>query len=254
MKKLSFVALACFLAPLASHAQILMTDNFDSYANQAAFVAAWPVIGATPSGALENTNFVSASQGVFYGTTAQRNERSFAESGTAAGTTALSFSFDFYDSNSALSPYRQCANLQDGASPTSSGQLVSMGLNNNLASSAEGGNFYMARILGVNASAYFKLNDNPTLLRTTGWHNLAVVISQLDFKFYVDGVLAETVSQTGLTLRSYELVRLGSGLTSTAEVAIDNVRVELVQVPEPGVTAMLGIGIAGLIAFRRMRK
>jgi hypothetical protein len=255
MKKLSFAILACSaFVPVVSNAQVLLTDNFDSYVDQAAFVSAWPVIGATPSGTLENTNFVSASQGVFYGLTAQRNERSFAESGVAAGTTAVSFSFNFYDSNSALSPYRQFANLQDGASPTSSGQLVSMGLNNNLTSSAEGGNFYMARILGYNASAYFKLNDNPALLRSSGWHNLAVIIGATDFKFYVDGVLAKTIPQTGLTLRSYDLARLGSGLTSTGETAFDNVRVELVQVPEPGLTALLGVGLAALIAFRRLRK
>lgn len=256
MKKLPFVAiLACSaLAPIASQAQVLVNDNFDGYADQAAFVTAWPVVGATPSGALEGTNFVSASRAVYYGLTAQRNERSFTESGVATATTAISFSFDFYDSSAALSPYRQYANLQDGAAPTSTGQLISMGLNNNLTSGAEGGNFYMARILGYNASAYFKLNDNPALLRTTGWHNLSVVIGNVDFKFYVDGFLAETVPQTGLTLRSYELVRLGSGLSSTGETAFDNVRIEVIQVPEPTALSLAMLGAGALFASRRLRK
>lgn len=232
----------------------MVNDNFDTYANQAAFVAAWPVVGATPSGALEGTNYVSASQGVYYGTTAMRNGTSFAESGIATSSSTITFSFDFYDSDAAATPYRQYANLQDGASPTSTGQLVSIGLNNNLTASADGGNFYMARILGFNSSAYFKLNDNALLLRTTGWHNLAVTISDVDFKFYVDGTLAETVPQTGLTLRSYDVVRLGSGLTSTREAWFDNVMVTVNQVPEPGVVSVAMLGVGWLIAARRFRK
>jgi hypothetical protein len=246
------VIVCAAIIPTLANAQILVNDNFDSYADHTAFTNVWTPIGT--SGTLSALQSVSAPNSVNMATTAQRNGRSFTESGLAAGLTAIRFSLDYYDSDSTAAPYRQYANLQDGASPGGSGQLVSLGLNNNLLSAADGGNFFMARILGYNSNNYFKLNDNPSLLRTTGWHNLAVIISDLDFKFYVDGQLAETVAQTGLTLRSYDVVRIGSGLSSTREVFYDNVRVEVIQVPEPTTAALLGLGLSGLIAARRMRK
>ncbi|MEO6035477.1 MAG: hypothetical protein ABIQ35_09500, partial [Verrucomicrobiota bacterium] len=189
---------------LNSSAAILVQDNFDGYADQAAFQAAWPLVTAS-SGILVTTNAVSLPNSISYDITGtQRNGRSFTESGNPSQLNAITFSFDFYDSDAALNPYRQFANLQDGTAPGSYGQLVSMGLNNNQISTANGGNFYMARILGYTptdtggaSGSYFKLNTNPLLLRTTGWHNLGVVITDVDFKFYVDGSLAETVLQTG---------------------------------------------------------
>lgn len=238
----------------SSRAATIVEDNFDSYADQAAFVSVWPLQGGTttPSGTLSGVQSVSAPNAINYATTAQRNERAFSESGiptSADLNNVIRFSFDFYDSNAAINPYRQFANLQDGTAPSSGGQLVSMGLNNNLLSTAEGGNFYMARILGFNGNAYFKLNDNAVLLRSTGWHNLAVEISDVDFKFYVDGQLAETVLQGGLTLRSYDLVRLGSGLSSISEAYFDNVKVE--TVPEPSAAVL---GLAGLVGVIRRRR
>lgn len=264
MKKQIFVlaAITCsILTPVLSRAQVLLNDNFDGYADQTAFVAAWPQVGATTSGTLTSLQSVSAPNSINYAATAQRNGRSFTESGVATALNTITFSFDFYDANSAASPYRQYANLQDGISPGSSGQLISMGLNNNQTSTANGGNFYMARILsytptdtGATAGSYFKLNTDPLLLRTTGWHNLAVTISDLDFKFYVDGSLAETVPQTGLTLRSYDVVRLGSGLSATTEAFFDNVLIQVNPVPEPTTAALAGIGICALIGMRRFRK
>ena len=137
-----------------------------------------------------------------------------------------------------------------------------MGLNNNQTSAANGGNYYMARILGYNpnetgattAGSFFKLNDVGAPLRSTGWHNLSVVISDVDFRFYVDGILSETVLQAG-TLRSYDHIRLGSGLSNAGvDSYFDNVRVEVVTVPEPGMAALLGLGFSGLIALHRRRK
>jgi hypothetical protein len=246
----AIAALATAAITANSRAALLVNDSFDSYATQAAFEAVWAPIGT--SGTLATDLSVSPPNSINFATTAQRNGLSFAETGNPSPGNVIRFSFDFYDSNAALSPYRQYANLQDGASPGSGGQLVSMGLNNNLSLTADGGNYYMARILGIDAGtgagAYFKLNNAAAPLRSTGWHNLRVDISDTFFNFYVDGILSKTVANT-TTLRSYDVVRIGSGLTSTASANFDNVRIA--TIPEPATLALAGMGLIGLVAARR---
>ncbi|MEO6436381.1 MAG: PEP-CTERM sorting domain-containing protein [Tepidisphaeraceae bacterium] len=245
------VSLLAGTAPAA----ILIQDNFDSYATQAAFVAAWPVVSTSvPSGTLSTVQASSVPQSINQATTAQRNQRAFTESGTPSAGAPIEFSFDFYDADDSLSPFRQQSNLQD--SPASaSGQLISMGLNNNQASAGDGGNFYMARILGYDGgtglSAYFKLNQGSAPLRSTGWHNLKAVLTNTDIKFYVDNILSATEVTAVQATRSYDLVRIGSGLSSTAEAFVDNVLVQ--TIPEPTAFALFGVAAAGMAMRRRRR-
>jgi len=136
-------------------------------------------------------------------------------------------------------------------------QLVAMGLNNNQTGSNSGGQFYMARILGYTvpttddpdggpvesvggAGAFFKLNDFGVGARTEGWHNLKVELTtddglSTDYAFYVDGVLAEKVDNIGTaaSIRSYDVLRLGSGNSSTQIAYYDNVKVETFAVTTP---------------------
>jgi hypothetical protein len=265
-----------------STAAVLLSDNFDGYADQASFEAAWTPIGTTApvSGTLATDQASSATQSIRVSGTAtsnqQRNQRSFAESGIVTTTTVIVFSFDFYDSNASAAPYRQYSSLQDGATATGTGQIVAMGLNNSQLFDDSGGNFYMARILGYSPSTddidggpdeggtlgsgtFFKLNDFANSpLRSTGWHNLMVEIStddglSADFEFYVDGILAERVSNVGTaaTLRSYDLVRLGSGVSNANNAAwYDNFSVAVV-VPEP---SMFGLGFMGILSFVSRRR
>lgn len=265
-------------------AGVILSDNFDNYANQAAFEAAWPAIGtvAPTSAELSNAQSVSASNSIHTPGTAttgqNRNRRTFTESGTLGIGDQLIFSFDFYDSAPAGAPQRNFANLQDTTAPGSANQLVSMGLNNNQTGANSGGQFYMARILGYTvpttadpdggpaesvggAGAYFKLNDFGVGARgtTAGWHNLKAILSTddgvaTDYAFYVDNVLAEKVSDVGGagTLRSYDNVTLGSGVSNgSTEAFFDNARVEFVPAPEPASFALLGI--AAVTFFRRRR-
>lgn len=270
---------------IASPAAVLLSDNFDSYSDQAAFEAAWGAIGtvAPISATLVTDQAASAPQSIRIDGTAtsaqQRNERAFAETGTVAANTLFVFSFDFYDSNSAVAPYRQHSFIQDGTLATGTGQSIAMGLNNNHISSDSGGNYYMARIVGytpttididggpneggtLGVAAFFKLNDFANSpLRSTGWHNLKVEIGtddgqSADFSFYVDGIFAERVNDVGTAaqLRSYDLVRLGSGSSNANNAAwYDNFSVATLAVPEPSTT---GLWLAGamVLACRRRRR
>jgi hypothetical protein len=267
MKKLFLlVAIVALSVSSRASATLLLQDGFDGYANQAAFQANWGVVGTLPSGTLSTAQSVSAPNsirnvGTTVATAAERNQRSFTESGLPSPTNIIRFSFDFYDSNAAASPHRNHSNLQDGASPSLSGQLISMGLNNNLLTTQDGGNYYMARILGYtptfapptsgpanpapSSGAYFKLNNIAGApLRSTGWHNLRVDITNTSFSFYVDGILSEVVPNT-FTLRSYDVVRLGSGLSNAGvEAYWDNVMVS--AVPEAG--SFIAMGLVGLMS------
>src|SRR5688572_16733945 len=242
--RVSRVLLAAALALLFwagnASAAVIFQDNFDSYADQAAFDATWTAANTVGNGILSTAQSVSSPNSVSIptnGTVATRRAGlTHAESGTLAIGDKFVYSFDFFDSSAAASPYRQHANLQDSAAPTLTNQLISMGLQNTLASTHDGGNYYMARILGFTptflpptgtsanpaptSGAYFKLNDPGTApLRSTGWHNLKVEIStsngtSQDYRFYVDGILSKTILNVGTVLRSYDTQRIGSGVSS----------------------------------------
>jgi hypothetical protein len=262
-------------------AQVILFDNFDGYANQAAFEATWVPIGTLPPSALLSTEqAVSVSNSikvpgnaVASPDTAYRNRRTFIESGLITLAQPFVFSFDFFDIAGTGNPQRNFINLQDGTSPSGANQLISLGLNNSQTSTESGGNFYMARILGytppsadpeggaaekagLTSGAYFKLNDYGVGLRSAGWHNLKVVISTddgttSDYAFYVDNVLVEQVNNFAGAFRSYDNVALGAGVSNGNTTAyFDNVNVA--AVPEPGSTLFL-LGSVGLVALRRRR-
>jgi hypothetical protein len=146
-------------------------------------------------------------------------------------------------------------------------QLIGLGMNNNQGGAISGGQFYMGRVLGFNpdttvpadniaepdpdggptegvagAGIYFKLNDFSTGVGTGpgsrptdthGWHNLKVEISTddgatQDYAFYVDNQLAEIVSNSG-PLRQYNVIRVGSGLSSPTDAYYDNFKLEYID-------------------------
>lgn len=246
-----FVRLKCFLfgaaicavtTSAASAQTVIFSDNFDSYADQAAFNAIWPVNG-TATTMLSTTQSVSPTQSVQGLTTATRVATSFTAT-TPSATNVVRFSVDFYDSNGTAAAYRQYAELDSTLTPSGNGQLLALGLNNNIAS-----NSYMARVLGVDGGsgtvgAFFKLDGVGAPTRSTGWHNLAVEIGVNKLDFYVDGVLAKSLTPTSAAfpIRAYDTVKLGSNLSAGQAAYYDNVVVSVV--PEP-----TGILACGAVAF-----
>jgi len=238
-------------------ATIFLDEHFDSYVDQSAFTNAWPALNGTtvaPSTILVNTQSVSPSQSVEGLLTATRNQRSVGEVGFLNGSTDLViFRINFYDSAGSAAAYRQFCELDDSASPTSSGQLYALGLNNNISSTN-----YMARVLGFDggngSGAFFALNDPGAPARSTGWHSLEADIGDNTVQYYVDGILSKTINISALTDRSLDTVKLGSNLTSTQVAYFDDVYVARVTVPEPSPLALSLLAGFGLVAKRIFRR
>src|SRR6478736_995554 len=95
------------LVPVTTHAQVFLNENFDGYANQAAFQAAWPAIAGTAptSGTLTSDQFVSPGNSIGIAGTAttgqQRNRATFADTTALTTLNQLTFSFDFFDTSAA---------------------------------------------------------------------------------------------------------------------------------------------------------
>lgn len=285
MRKASALLALATLASFATNAPaiVVLQDNFDGYADQAAFQAAWPAIGTSvtnPSALLSTTQSVSSPNSIRVpGTVASneyRNRRSFAETGSVNQFgSKIIFSFDFWDAGStaAPNPQRNFSNLHDTIAPGSTNQLIAMGFNNNQSGANSGGQYYMARILGYTvpvtpdpdggatesvggSGAFFKLNDFGVGLRSAAaaWVNLKVILTtndglSTDYEFYVNNVLAERVSNVGTaaSIRSYDNIAIGSGLSNgSTQAFFDNMRLEYVaQVPEA--SSFLAVGLVGLV-------
>jgi hypothetical protein len=257
-------------------------EDFESYADQAAVNAVWvPIVapGVTWTTAQASSPTHSVQSPANAAAATARSRRAFTETGTpTAGDMVITWAFDYWDvgTTTAATPYRQYANLQDTTAPSGTNQLISMGMNNNHTATDSGGNYLMARILGYNppavdvdggpneagtlgSGAYFKLNDFGTAgLRTAaaGWRNLRVAIStndgaSVDYEFYVDGILAERVSNVGTaaSIRSYDNITLGSGVSAPQGAFFDDV--ELYAIPEPSTFVMAALGLVGCLAARR---
>jgi hypothetical protein len=249
-------AILSLLLTSSAKAVVLLSDNFDSYATQADFNAAWPVTTSSTSGALSTAQAFSGTKSILYpasGTLAgYRNIKSFGDN-AASATNSIEFSLRFYDTNSTLNNFREYGEMIDAAG-TGNGQLIALGLNNNVTSTS-----YMARIVGEDggqgAGAFFKLDGGGVPTRSVGWHQLKAVVSTTAVQFYVDGVASKNVllANTGSAGRAYDAIRLGSNLSSTSGGAFfDDVSVQTVAVPEPSTLALAAAG--GLMFVRRRRR
>ena len=224
-------------------------DNFDSYADQAAFEAAWPGYGTYGSLPLDQTFGYSGNQSVKSDRAASYTERNYRNLGSEhAGTDAapLVFEFEMYSDDSASSNPSNArdyceirgytgAGLDDGSLEG----LIAVGIYNGVSG---GGSVYQARVL-YGGSNWFNLTADRIY---NEWVNMKVVISTGAIEFYVNDVLAGSDTRTDVT---YDSLSMGSGLTSAGVVTwFDDVSVY--NVPEPGSLALLALGALAVIRRR----
>jgi len=113
-------------------------------------------------------------------------------------------------------------------------QLLALGVFNN-STNLFSTSFYQGRIAFGGLNWQTLNGEAGALTRATGWHNLKMVVSVSDIKFYVDNVLSHvTASTSSLT---YDSVVLGGNLSAAGHTAwFDNFKVALVPLATTTVT------------------
>ncbi|MFH0979924.1 MAG: hypothetical protein V2A79_00095 [Planctomycetota bacterium] len=199
-------------------------DNFESYANQAAFDAVWApgpsdanlqlstLKNATPGGAKSMYSPMGGTSGAAWSSVYTLASR---VSGT--DTHPLIYTVHMYDTQGAISSsYRQWAEIKDdvviGGVPN---QVVAYGVTSYFSSYSEvlNVNRYFGRI-EYSSAHYFNL-DGLAPPRTVGWRTFTAVIKTSTVDFYVDGKLAERDMPRDPANGNFNNVYIGSGFSST---------------------------------------
>jgi hypothetical protein len=258
---LATVLLLSSSAPLVFGQTTIFYDNFDSYADQAAFNAAWAVGISGGGGILSTEQAFSPLQSIKQDLTGRASGRDITPvSGSDAQP--LVWSFRFYDSTQAAN-LRQFATIRDNSPALA--QLVAIGayndttLTKNLftgasATAADLNTYYACRVAFSPGPNWFLLNAEGVPTRSTGWHELKAVFGDTKVDFYVDGVLGMggipyAASAGAIT---FDRVTVGSGLSSANGVGYyDDVLVQVI--PEPSAMALLSLGLLALAGVNRRK-
>lgn len=234
-------------------ATLIFDESFD-YANDAALDAAWAASGTSnptyfldtafgntqpsykmPNLTATNTNRLAYNLGADYNPTSDAQP--------------LDFSIDIYmpvDGSSSTTLwtgarlYVELRGYSGNAYGSGSLQtIVGLGLNNT-STDFFSNRYFQARV-GTTSTFYTldaQLSSSGTY-RTTGWHTLKASIKASTIDFYLDNVLAETITRPNTY--GFDSLLLGSGYTSGGwDFWTDNINISML--PEPATLIILGIG------------
>ncbi len=247
MLKFSFSLASAWLGLCIAPAvagMVIIDENFDDYADNAAFQAVWGNAGAGSLNAGLGNPGQSASHGG-----GVVNSQSFAALVPTA-TEHVRLTGQIFDD--ALSSNKR---LSIGLRNTSGANIIELGFYN-------GGSHYVGRVVNFDGSGV-----NPSWVAfpgltspQNGWHTFSVEISDntVDFSLDIgsDGTIDSTMSYASVaTSAGFNNLRFGgpSNLSSAGGGAnFDNLRLETISVPEP-TSAGLCVLLGGLCMVRRRR-
>jgi hypothetical protein len=243
-------------------------EDFEGYANQAAFAASWSPTG-TPPHVLDTTFGFNSSRSLKLvpqstnGGVSNRWYRDLPVALLPTDASPVLFSFDFYlDPAGAATNWAQDWQQIDirafsggsFGSGTLNG-LVAIGVSNpgSLSADATNTTYYQGRTLTPTRSGatYNTLDQLPTAAhRNSGWHSLSARIGATQTLYSIDSLPAETVNATMTT--PFSTVILGSDLPSLRAFWVDNIQLQII--PEPStMSLLLAASVTPLCLRRRTR-
>lgn len=267
-KSLCIAVLAMASASTTSFGAVIFEENFEGYANHAAFAASWSPNGSPPhtlstSLGRESSRSVRLTSSASGGGVTNRWFKNLTTPIAPSDAEPLVFSFDFYlDPAGAATGWSGDWQLIDIRSYSggqfgmgSIGGLVAMGVSRSHASfdtDFHDDAYFQGRILapGHAVRNYHTLDSYGVAgLRTSGWHTLSAIIGASSTRFMIDGQLAEIVP-VGVTAPINTVV-LGADLPTSYSYWVDNIRLEVV--PEPATIWLVGITLIALQCGRLRR-
>ncbi|MGI8965356.1 MAG: PEP-CTERM sorting domain-containing protein [Limisphaerales bacterium] len=251
IKKTLIIAGLLVSTSLIQHASaaVIFSDDFRSYADDAALTTVWArVSGTTNTIFLAPDPNVTRGQGIEQTTLAGRL-RHVVTATTPTAAVPLKYSFDFFDQGppGTTNGGRVYAELRNSAGAAG---LFAGGMYSSVNPGIYDPLKYQAR--NLDNGGWIQLNTS----RTPGWHNFEFNIRATNVDLSIDGVVDPAFSNLswgGGT--AYDWMHLGSGLTGNSGANFDNVVLQTAPVPEPSTIAFGLIGGAGLLfGFMRRRR
>jgi len=237
------LALLVFTQSALSQPTVIFSDDFNSYANDAALTAVWTRISGTSANiglAPDPAAGGTRGQGIFETASSNVGRLQHVLSSGIVPTDAnpIIFSFDLYDPNGGTTSGRDYAELRNSAG---TGGLFDAGIYNGTQT------YYEARNLD---GAGWIVLATP---RTTGWHTFELDINATTASLEIDGTVdANFNNLTWNGGTSYNWINLGSALSSSLTANFDNVSLDVGPVPEPS-TALLSL-LGGLCLIARSNR
>lgn len=247
-------------------------DNFDSYANQAAFNAAWAVDnGVAGTLALKSDLSFSAPNAISQSTTAAT--RLWRSLGSTIQGDLLDFSYEFYYTGNGTRDFAQVYSRAGTAWTSGLNGALSLGTFNTTAAGKYAARFTQATpangaIFGDGATIISTSDTTGwfalSITKTAGWHFMEVKgavdtghAGKAIYDFYVDGVLGGSVANAPDSAFGFGVLggANSSGTGGAVDVArYDDFSVSTLPVPEPSTIALSVLGGFALVASRIARR
>lgn len=248
-KTLQIVLLACAVAsPLMSHGQVIVNEDFESYADTAAMKLNWDNLG-TGLGVLVSTNG-NLGNSAYHPGGAVNQWKGSTLSIAPSPTQRIVLRGDIF--NIGGTDGRETIGLRVGT------DIFEMGHYNASPVLQQFGIRVNSIYSGGGTGGYLGFG-NPT--ETLGWNRFEAIFTMTEvtvtLDLGIDGIIDYTLVSAGAPgFTAFSDLRFGgpSANTSVEPAWFDNIYLAVEAVPEPSTAALFGIGLSGLIALRRGRK